>query len=263
MTKTIAPVANMKPRMRTIPRISIEAFALRPSASARGARRTLSSRLDGARRLSGRSAALSLAAADPAPKSNPAARSGVRLDLGESMIDASRAGSRMPMARRARRAQALMRGGARLWAATGRARVARWKRLPASRRRKEGVDGVDHGPRRSSRAIPAEFKDCDVLGFDEIAEFDEDRGKFRRLQDDEAGRAFRVVVELRCAAQIVDKTAREDVGVESGLSPFEVEQDVGDARIVKPPAPARPSSAAFSRAAIRAASASEARSATV
>ena len=134
-------------------------------------------------------------------------------------------------------------------------------RLPGSG--KERVDGFHHGggglgaPLRGGKGL-------DVLGVREIAEFHEDGGKLRRLQDDEARRAFWVVVELRRASQVVDEASRKDVGVGPGLPTLEIEQDVGDIRILQAdrlrPGPL---SAAFSRAAMRAASASEARSATV
>ena len=47
------------------------------------------------------------------------------------------------------------------------------------------------------------------------------------------------MVKFRRAAQIVNETAREDVGVNPRFSPFEVEQDVGDTRIINPLAAAR------------------------
>ena len=78
----------------------------------------------------------------------------------------------------------------------------------------------------------------DVLGVRKIAEFHEDGGKLRRFQDDEACGAFWVVVELRGAPQIVDKAPREDVGVGPGLPALEIEQNVGDVRIVQPAAAA-------------------------
>src|SRR5271170_6135444 len=144
----------------------------------------------------------------------------------------------MPIARRAGCAQALMPWRRRrLRARQGNPRIARWDACRLLGSRKEGVDGVDHGPSRPSPPVWG-GQGLHVLRVRKIAELNEDGGKFWRLQDDEACRAFRVVIELRCPAQVVNETAREDVGVSPGLSPFEVEQDIGDAWIIKPFAPA-------------------------
>ena len=77
------------------------------------------------------------------------------------------------------------------------------------------------------------FERRDVLGVGKIAELDQHRGKLRRLQHDEARRTLRIVVEPGRAAQIVDQPAREKMGIGARLPPLQVEQDVGDPRIVR------------------------------
>src|SRR5271154_2221940 len=103
----------------------------------------------------------------------------------------------MPIARRARCAQALMPWRRRrLGARQGNSWVVRWDARWLLGSRKEGVDGVDHGPSRPRPPVCG-GQELHVLRVREIAELNEDGGKFWRLQDDEACRAFRVVVELR------------------------------------------------------------------
>src|SRR5579871_3858597 len=72
-----------------------------------------------------------------------------------------------------------------------------------------------------------------VLWIREIAELDEDRREFRRLEHDEACRPLGIAVEPRSGAQAVDQTPREDMGVEPRLPPLQIEQYIRDARILR------------------------------
>ena len=95
------------------------------------------------------------------------------------------------------------------------------------------------------------------------AELHQDGGKLGRLEDDETRRAFRVVVELRCCTKVVDEASREDVGVGPGSRRLRSNRMSATSGFSKRLLPPEALLDAFSRAAMRSASASDARSATV
>ena len=65
-----------------------------------------------------------------------------------------------------------------------------------------------------------------VLRTRQIAELEQDGRNVRRLEDDEARRSVRILIQPRCHLPIIDQGARKDIAIGAGLAPSEIEQDV-------------------------------------
>src|SRR5271156_2326477 len=192
-TNTMAPVANMKPRKRAMPRMLESETLPGPMAIPKGSTASGCCAL-----LTGKRARCQeIALLDRHPNVH------VGCDCGETMKPPRprhfgwRAG---PLSRRRRPSGPLgdrRRDSVRGFS-TGRA--------DGARRAKEAVDRDRH--RLGGLGAPLRRRQrVDVLGVREIAEFDEHRGKIRRFEHGEAGRTLGVVVEPRRALQLRDDAA--------------------------------------------------------
>ena len=199
-TKTIAPVANTKPRKRAMPRMfrsktlgpDDDPPADRPRAMYRAlliAKRAPLSGTCGLRRRP---------------------RVHVGRDCGETMKPARTRGLRPADGpRRASASAAALCPAARISQASAAAVTCRTRRArPPLGGRRAVRAGRRTDRRRSPSRSPScarhsgELIACDVLRVGEIAEFDQHRREIGRLQHDEAGRALGIVVELRRALQL-------------------------------------------------------------
>src|SRR5271170_973449 len=74
----------------------------------------------------------------------------------------------------------------------------------------------------------------DVLRIRQIAQLYKNGWEIRRLQNDESGRAFRIMIEASRPLPLRNEAARENMGVSARFAPLQVEQYVGHAGVFLP-----------------------------